>query len=334
MDPLTQGALGAAIAQAAPTKVKYVWYAGILGFIAGMAPDLDALLRSSKDPLFFLEYHRHFTHSLIFIPVGGLICALGLYYLVGRRWGLTFFQTFGCCTLGYATHGIIDAATSYGTLLLWPFSADRVALSVIPIVDPLFTVPLIAIVFVSAKRESRALAGLALLWFASYLSIGALQQSSALSLGRQIAESRRHTPAHIEVKPSFANILVWKTIYEEAGYFYVDAVRVGLRQQIFYGTFAAKLDVSKDLPWLDLSSQQAKDVERFSKFSGGFLAVDPQTPNQVADIRYSFVPNEIRPLWSIELSPGAEPQEHATYKTHREDARESLDVLLRMIFRE
>jgi len=44
----------------------------VIGALAGMAPDLDILIRSSSDPLLKLEFHRHFSHSLFFIPVGTL----------------------------------------------------------------------------------------------------------------------------------------------------------------------------------------------------------------------------------------------------------------------
>jgi len=99
MDLITQGALGAAFAQSSRTETRHVIAAGACGFLAGMAPDLDALIRSGEDPLIFLEYHRHFTHSLAFIPVGGLISALCLYGLAARRWQLTFWQVFLFCTL-------------------------------------------------------------------------------------------------------------------------------------------------------------------------------------------------------------------------------------------
>ena len=76
MDPLTQGALGAALPQATRSKL-HVGIAGGLGFLAGMTADLDVLIRSEADPLLFLEYHRQFTHALIFIPVGGLLWRAG-----------------------------------------------------------------------------------------------------------------------------------------------------------------------------------------------------------------------------------------------------------------
>ncbi|MFT5657456.1 MAG: inner membrane protein, partial [Gammaproteobacteria bacterium] len=79
MDPLTQGVLGAALPLAAARRSDHLVAVGILGLLSGMAPDLDVLLRSSSDPLLYLEYHRQFTHSLVFIPFGGLLCCLLLY---------------------------------------------------------------------------------------------------------------------------------------------------------------------------------------------------------------------------------------------------------------
>ena len=47
--------------------------AALVGAVAGMTADLDVLIRSSADPLLNLEYHRHFSHSLLFVPLGALL---------------------------------------------------------------------------------------------------------------------------------------------------------------------------------------------------------------------------------------------------------------------
>lgn len=330
MDPLTQGALGAALPQATRNKA-HVGIAGTLGFISGMAADLDVLIRSDADPLMFLEYHRQFTHSLIFMPVGGLICALLLHWVLGRRWRLSYAQTVLFCTLGYATHAFLDTATSYGTMLLWPFSDARYSWSIISIIDPLFTVPVVILVILAGIRRKPRLARIALAWAGVYLTAGALQHHAALAMGGDIAASRGHTPIRLEVKPSFGNILVWKTIYETTDRFYVDAVRAGVLPRVFPGVSLPKLENQRDLPWLDPASQQARDIKRFQWFSDGFVALDPEQPNRIIDIRYSFVPNDVSALWSIELAPDAPPDAHVRYRTHREHARESLGMLWRMV---
>ena len=108
MDPVSQAVLGASIPQAVSRKAQ-VATATLCGALAGMAPDLDALIRSSTDPLMYLEFHRQFTHSLIFIPAGAVLCALLLHGFL-RKW-LSFRETILACLLGYATHALLDACT-------------------------------------------------------------------------------------------------------------------------------------------------------------------------------------------------------------------------------
>jgi len=316
MDPLTQGVLGASLPQSTSGKSEVV-VAGILGFLAGMSADLDVLIRSTTDPLLFLEYHRQFTHSLIFIPVGGMLCALVLHYLVGRRRQLSFSRTLLYCTLGYATHALLDACTTYGTMLLWPFSEARFAWNTISVIDPAFTLPILVLVLMAAYRRRVLFARVALVWALGYMALGLWQRNSAIEMGVELAQSRGHTPLRLEAKPSFANILVWKIVYETEGNYHVDAVRAGLSPAVFPGGSVRKLNIPRDLPWLDSNSQQARDIERFRWFSNGYIARDPFDETRVIDIRYSLVPNELAPLWSIKLKRGARDSDHAAYQTHR-----------------
>ena len=91
MDPLSQAALGAALPQSASYPER-ILHATWIGALAGMAPDLDIFIRSDTDPLLFLEFHRQFTHSLIFIPIGALLCSVVFWPLVRHRLG--FFQVW------------------------------------------------------------------------------------------------------------------------------------------------------------------------------------------------------------------------------------------------
>lgn len=336
MDPLTQGVLGAALPQSTwakwSSRRKYqVALAGFLGLLGGMAADLDVLIRSDSDPLLFLTYHRHFTHSLIFIPFGGSIMALLAHWILGRRWQLRFWQTALLCTLGYATHALLDTATSYGTMLLWPFVETRYSWSVISIIDPLFTLPLALSVVLAAVRNDPRLARIGLVWALVYLGAGWWQHQAAREIAADLATSRGHLPLRFEVKPSFGNILVWKSVYEADGVFFIDAMRVGIAPRVYEGTSLPKLDVGQDLPWLGRETQQARDVTRFVHFSDGFTAIDPADPDRIIDVRYSFVPNEVSALFSIELATDAGPTEHVRYRTHREEAREQFGRLWRLI---
>ena len=316
MDPLTQGTIGAVLPQSLSKKRSIVW-ATIVGFLAGMAPDLDIFIRSETDPLLFLEYHRQFTHSLVFIPVGGSVCAGVLHFIIGRARGVPFFQTWLFCLLGYGTHALLDACTTYGTVLLWPFSNERFAWNVISIIDPLFTLPILLAVVLGMLRRRFTYARLGCLWAMVYLTVGIWQHGSAVDMGRSIAIKRGHEPVRLDAKPSFANILVWKTVYESEGRYFVDAVRVGFQPRVFEGESISKLDIERDFSWLDKYSQQYKDVERFRWFSRGYLAKDPEFPDRIIDIRYSLVPNEIRSIWSIQLTRDHQ-ERHVAYLTHRQ----------------
>jgi len=132
--------------------------------------------------------------------------------------------------------------------------------------------------------------------------LGIVQRERAETFGWQLAQQRGHKPENLEAKPSFANILVWKVIYTAKENYYVDGVRIGLNYTHYRGDSIAKLDVARDFPWLNQDSQQAKDIERFRWFSNGYVAVSPEHPNRIIDIRYSLIPNEIRGLWGIELN--------------------------------
>lgn len=330
MDPLTQGVVGAALPQAT-TRKAHVRIAGAFGFLAGMAADIDIFIRSDTDPLLYLEFHRQFTHALIFIPVGGLICGLALHWLLGQRWRLSRKESVVFCTLGYATHALLDTCTSYGTLLLWPFSNERFAWSIVSVIDPLFTAPVLLLVLAAALLRKPVLARAALAWALLYLAAGAIQHQAARNMGLAIAASRGHQPVRLEVKPSFGNIVVWKVIYETQDRYYVDAVRAGISPMDFPGESVPKLDIKRDLPWLDSTTQQARDIERFRWFSDGFIAQDPKHPNRVIDVRYSLLPNQIDPLWSIALSPDASPTTHARYLTHRDNPRQNIAELWTLV---
>ncbi|WP_045454483.1 metal-dependent hydrolase [Vibrio campbellii] len=330
MDPLTQGLIGASLSLSA-SKKQHLVVAGALGLLAGMAPDLDILIRSTKDPLLFLEFHRQFTHSLFFIPIGSFICALILHPLIAKKGGLSFKQSWWYCALGYATHGLLDACTSYGTQLLWPFTNTRYSWSTVSVIDPLFTLPILFTLILGLMKRSPWYPRIALAWALVYLIFGMYQRDRAEEAGWALAEARRHTPQRLEAKPTFANTLVWKVIYETEHHYHVDAIRAGRSIKTYTGESIAKLNVAADFPWLDPASQQAKDIERFRWFSDDFIARDPNEGLRVIDVRYSIVPNEFNALWGIELSKTADKGMHVEYTTHRDSSQQSRQAFIEML---
>ena len=331
MDPITQGAFGAVFAQTQGNK-KELAKAALIGAIAGVAPDLDVLIRSSNDSLLALEYHRHFTHSLLFIPFGGLIVSLILQPLLGRRLGISFKQTLLWCIVGFATHGLLDGCTSYGTQLFWPLSDKRFAWDIISIIDPLVTLPLMTLIVLAGLSKARRYVAIAIVWLVLYFGFSSYQHQRALDEGQKLAVSRGLNVENIEAKPSFANILIWKIITTTKDTYHVDAVKIGWKEPtIWEGDTIKKLSIDRDLPWLDKNSQQAKDIERFRWFSTGYIALDQQHPNRVVDIRYSLLPQKIQALWGIKLSPTASPEQHVEFYNDRGDSKSAINTLWQMI---
>ena len=301
----------------------------LLGCIAALAPDLDILIGSSTDPLLFLEYHRQFTHALVFIPIGAAAVALVMHWPV--RHVLRPSESYLACVMGYATHGLLDACTSYGTQLFWPFSDYRVAWNNVSVVDPLFTLPVIALLVTAVVKKRRSLAMLGVAWAVGYLLLGVVQTARVVAAGDALAAERGHEPARLTVKTGFGNLLVWKVIYEHDGRYYVDAVRAALRVRPCTGESVAVLSLPRDLPWLDASSRQARDVERFRWFSDDYLALDPAHPSRIVDMRYSVVPNQVEPLWGIEVDPDAHPDSHVRFVADRRTRQDQRDAYWRLL---
>ena len=66
---------------AALSRPSYLRLALLVGGLAGGAPNLDFLIRFETDPLLSLQYHRHFTHLLLFAPILGVLIGL-LFFAV------------------------------------------------------------------------------------------------------------------------------------------------------------------------------------------------------------------------------------------------------------
>ena len=327
MDPLSQGTVGAAFAQSTANK-NNIFKIGIIGFLAGLAPDLDVLIRSSNDPILFLEYHRQFTHSLFFIPFGSLIVALLIFPLVKRSMG--FKTVYLASLLGYATHGLLDACTSYGTQLFWPFSNERVTWNNISIIDPLFTIPILIFVGTAIKTRKRLFSFFAIGWATFYLSLGFVQYERTLSVAIELAHSRGHNAERLTLKPSFGNLILWKSIYQHEEKFYVDAIRTVRSSTWCSGENIRMFDYQQHLPHLDEDSQQKKDIERFRWFSQDYLGFDEEK-NLVTDVRYSMIPNQITPMWGLVIDDQQDVNEHAIWWTSRSLDQSQLDLFKEML---
>ena len=151
MDSLTQIVLGASVAEAALGK-KIGNKAIFLGAIAGTIPDLDIVMRFFVDDLTASVMHRGFSHSLIFpfivAPILGVLAKKiysNLEDVSQFDWNKMFF-------LALLTHPLLDAQTTWGTQLFWPFQW-RVAIENIFIIDPIYTLPFLIFLILTAFQD-------------------------------------------------------------------------------------------------------------------------------------------------------------------------------------
>lgn len=318
MDPLTQGVLGATAAVLASRREDRRW-AMLTGFLAGCAADLDVLIPRGDDPLGELAFHRHFTHALLFIPVGALAVAALLRVLLKDR--LPFARLYLYALLGYATHAPLDALTTYGTHLLWPFSGEVIGTGTIAIVDPLFTLVLIAGLVLSfrSKRAPAIAASCA----AIYAAFGFYQQHRADRAIAELARTRGHERAAPLIKTTMGSLLVWRSVYavEREDRFYIDAVRAGLDTQLYPGA---------SIPRAKIPANASEDVRRFDRFSRGYIASTPEDPTLLGDIRYSVAPNGLAPLWGLRFDP-RDPARRVAFEKLEQTSRASRRIWWDMV---
>jgi inner membrane protein len=141
LDSLTQIALGAAVGEAVLGH-RVGRKAALWGAICGTLPDLDVLIPFG-DAVADFTFHRSFSHSVFMLalltpPMAWLIRKIHPDDAAHRTgW-------YALVYLAFLTHVLLDSCTIYGTQIFWPLSDYPMTWGSIFIIDPLYTLPLIA----------------------------------------------------------------------------------------------------------------------------------------------------------------------------------------------
>src|SRR5207237_7290452 len=117
------------------------------GFVACAAPDLD-FVAGFGGPVTYLLNHRGVTHSLILLPFWSVAVAWLLSKLLREPGG--WRALYGITALAIGAHIASDVITSYGTMLLAPFSDWRAAIGTTFIIDLWFSGIIVAGLLASA----------------------------------------------------------------------------------------------------------------------------------------------------------------------------------------
>lgn len=173
MDSLTHlvaGALTPLAFKNTPRRTALICF----GIVAGELPDLDVIFGASPQALMTL--HRGITHALFWQPVMALLVAVPFFLWLcnnraepvlhngapllrpgmaglDSRGNPAFVRLWFMALIALCLHIYLDCMTSFGTQALLPFSDARVALPAMFIVDPLLTLPALALLVAALKQE-------------------------------------------------------------------------------------------------------------------------------------------------------------------------------------
>lgn len=286
MDSLTQIVLGAAVGEA--TLGKKVGNKALLyGGIAGTIPDLDILFGKFTDTITAIEWHRGFSHSILFFillsPIlGYLIQRIEHKLNIGwKPWTKLFF-------LSLFTHALLDVFTTWGTQLFWPLNT-RLAFNSIFVIDPLYSVPLAlcTLWLLFYKRDSqkrRKISRVGLLISTSYLLIGLLVKTYVEAQIKKDLKSQNIEYTSISTRPSAFNIILWNANIDSTDKYLITD----------YSLFDSQPLQFKSYPKLRNESKEAEnfpDVQRLIEISKGWYILEKEEDHWIFnDLRFGLIP--------------------------------------------
>lgn len=219
MDPITHALSGALLARATarsssqrhseqtnlPLRLQVT-----AGFIAAAFPDVDLVLRLI-DTLTYLNWHQGPTHSLILLPLWAWLLAWLFPGFSRGRYTWKLFYRPAC--LGLAIHIAGDLITSYGLMLFTPFSTERFSLSLAFVIDPWFSLIIIAGLAASWRYPQQRIPSIvALVGLCGYgIFLWTLHQQ-AVKIAAQHANAYAMPHAQINVLPQPLSPFHWKII--------------------------------------------------------------------------------------------------------------------------
>lgn len=161
--------------------------------------------------------HRGFTHSLLLMPPFALLLSwIYCRFRPDAFWtlGRVFFLTISVLV----THTLLDAMTTYGTQLLWPFEG-YFELRNIFIIDPLYTLPLliaIGVALFSRSRGGRWCQAVVLI-STLYLVWGYAAQQSVTKRVQENLAAQNLPSENVIVMPTPFNTVLWRVVVMDEG---------------------------------------------------------------------------------------------------------------------
>jgi len=311
MDSISQALWGALSSEATQKEKKGNIPAWFIGILAGTAPDLDTFIKSSTDPLIATVFHRHFTHSIFFVPLGAFLVWLLLFYFFRKEKEL-YFNYYKICFFGYGTHWILDVLTAYGTQIFWPLTNHRYAFDWLSIVDPFLTLPWLIFLLLFIFLKKRRLIHMALVYTFAYMIFCGLQHHRAEKSLKEKLISRGHESSKYRLLPSLGNSFWFRSIYAHDDQIFADGVLIVPRSKQTYWRQGSSVKRMTSFEIESLLSKELSDEEKiqfqkqisiWSWFTDDFMYLSKTNENEAAigDGRYSIDVSGFNSLWSLAL---------------------------------
>lgn len=306
MDTVTQAALGAAIGLAGWRR--HGRRAAAFGALCGLMPDFDIFLGMGDDWQGLLT-HRAWTHSLLVLPVLAVPVGWAGWAALGRRGRPASWVHLAFWAL--VTHPLLDVHTTYGTQLLAPLSDQRFAIDAVAILDPLYTLPLLASLVYGLRRRADSvraprLAAVALLWGVVYLGVGLAWTAKAQSVFATSLRSRGFEPTELRTPVSFFFPMLRHGTAKAAD------GRIAAATIVPWAPERSEIRIVES----DTSArvQAALESERgqiLQWFSGGYLSAETLDDGTIrfTDHRYGMYSDPLLSPFRTSVPPGAEPWE-------------------------
>jgi inner membrane protein len=222
MDTLTHSLLGAVVVRSVlPAQRSVHPFSNrqrlLAGALAGVFPDID-YIASWVDPMIYLTlWHRSITHSFVLLPLWALLVGVILSFVFRRRGEWRYLSLLAGVSV--VSHIASDLITVYGTQILAPLSTWRASIGTTFIIDPWFTLIVLAGFSAGFSDRSTSLSRASLVVLFAYFLLQSGLKQKALDLGREHVQREAIPALRVTTFPQPFSPFNWKIIVEAADYY-------------------------------------------------------------------------------------------------------------------
>ncbi|HUE46488.1 MAG TPA: metal-dependent hydrolase, partial [Aestuariivirgaceae bacterium] len=202
------------------------------------------------------------------------------------------------------THPIIDAFTSYGTQLLYPLTDTRFAINAMPIIDPIYSLALVAALLVGIFARHRAAlaqdaAAAALIFISAYTLVAWAINDRVEAIARAEIDG----PAEVTAYPTLFQPVLRRVVVEVPG-----AVLVGFHSVLGSVPIQWERFEREESPAIDAVAETPEGrILRWFSMDNVYWQVEEgngETRVRALDYRYGLPGRTVMGFWGIQAIVG------------------------------